>query len=721
VRVRPLIAGVMAAICLAQTAMARAPKLASDARVSSVEYHFIGPHVLGEADFSPMIATSGPGGLDHLQAATSWIPFVPDPHPHPFSAVVLQQDLERLRRQLRRKGFPEGQADYDVSVEHNRRDVRVTFTISEGEPTRVHSMTLLDGSAPDAGALPDSVAAVCDKEWRRLVKKMTGERLSDDLAEEARKGLGAALGDGGYPSAQLSLFTAADSAANGVDLTWRVAAGMRTRIGDIRVEGVKSVPEPLVVRQLGLEPGEWYSRRAIEQSRLQLQSVALFQRSDLVLAPPTSPDSGALIRALIQESRARLTNLELGYVTDGAGVTTQARWTHPNFTGGARSFDAIGLIQTGWGATNGEQDKLLRATLTLTQPYVASPRLSLNAGPSVERRDGRIDQSVSASLTGTLVYRFNALQSAALRYDYTYRKLNELHIPGLLTAAIDTLHGVAGLSDAIIDSLKTPDRIPQFIFFTSLGHLDDIARPRHGLVFKPNLSVTLPPGWGTVNFGKVDAQLTLFSPIPGRANALMLRGSAGAVWPFGVSVPGPGLGPVIEWYRLRDQVLKAGGATDVRGYASELLGPKYPVLETSVNGTDTVLSSSRYSPIGGLRRVTASAELRLAMPRFGPSIFAHLFADAGRVWTTDDRYRFSNLVTSADETRMFYTTGGGVGYYTPVGAIRFDFGYKLNPSVFDLRSPSDVLRALFAGKPATSAPVQNQRRYAFHLSLGLFF
>jgi outer membrane protein assembly factor BamA len=134
-----------------------------------------------------------------------------------------------------------------------------------------------------------------------------------------------------------------------------------------------------------------------------------------------------------------------------------------------------------------------------------------------------------------------------------------------------------------------------------------------------------------------------------------------------------------------------------------------------------VLSSSRYSPIGGLRRVTASAELRLAMPRFGPSIFAHLFADAGRVWTTDDRYRFSNLVTSADETRMFYTTGGGVGYYTPVGAIRFDFGYKLNPSVFDLRSPSDVLRALFAGKPATSAPVQNQRRYAFHLSLGLFF
>jgi outer membrane protein assembly factor BamA len=346
--------------------------------------------------------------------------------------------------------------------------------------------------------------------------------------------------------------------------------------------------------------------------------------------------------------------------------------------------------------------------------------LSLSAGPAFERRDGRIDQSVSSSLIATLVYRFNALQSAALRYDYTYRQLKELHVPGLITTALDSLTGIAGLSNAIIDSLKTPDRIPQLVFFTSLGHLDDLARPRHGLVFKPNLAVTVPARWGTVNFTKADMQVTMFAPFPGPANALMLRGSAGAIWPFGVSIPGPGLGSALEWYRLRDQILKAGGATDVRGYASELLGPKYPVLETDVVGTDTVLSSPRYNAIGGFRRVTGSVELRLAIPRFGPAIFGHLFTDAGRVWTTDDRFQLGGLVSS-DETRTFYTTGGGIGYYTPVGAIRFDVGYKLNPSVYDLRSSSDVLRALFQGKPATAAPVDSRRRYAFHLSLGLFF
>lgn len=723
-RLRLLIAWLVAGACLAAPAAARIPKLAADARVRSVTFRFIGHHELKPADFEPVIVTSAPSTLDRITEAVSWIPFVPDPHPHPFSPVVLQQDLERVRRTLAREGFLSASADYEVDVAENRRDVKVTFIVREGEPTRIRSLALA-GSAradtiamPDTTALPDSLARTCATAWRGILRGV-GERPSTERLEAARKALSDALGNDGYPAPRLAAATTVDSSRNEVDIVWIVTSGPRVRLAEVSAEGVKSVPEATAVRQLGLEPGVWYSRRDFEQSRMLLQSVPLFQRSNVVLVPPASPDSGAAVRAVIQETSARLTNLEVGYVTDGAGITSQARWTHPNLTGGARSFDAIGLVQTGWWAT-GEPDQLLRATFTLTQPYVGSPRYSLNGGPSIERRDGRVDRSVSTSLTATLVYRINALQSAALRYDWTYRQLQELKIPGLISAAVDSLAEIPGLTNALIDSLKQPDRIPQLVFFTSLGHLDDIARPRHGLVFKPNLAVTVPPSWGTVNFGKADAQLTMFAPMPGPENALMLRGTAGAVWPFGASVPGPGLGPAVEWYRLRDQVLKAGGATDVRGYASELLGPKYPVIDEQVNGTDTVLTSSTYAPIGGLRRVTATAELRIAIPRFGRSIFGHLFTDAGRVWTTDERFRLNGLI-APDEERMFYTWGGGVGYYTPVGAIRFDLGYKLNPSTYDLRRPDEVLRAVAAGLPASAAPVHESQRYAFHFSLGLFF
>ena len=666
------------------------------------------------------MATTAPGTMDRVNQAAAWIPLVPDVQPHPFSAILLQEDLERLRRYLGRKGFLDANADYDVSVASNRRDVRVVFNVREGEPTLVRSMTLLDGNSQSGGALPESLARVCANGWAQLTRSQVGERLSDDLLADGRRALSGALADAGYPASRLDVETATDSTRRVADLTWRVSSGPRMRLGEVRIEGPRPGHEWLVVRQMGLERNEWYSRRDVEQARMQLQSVPLFQRSDVVLVDSMASDSGVAIRAVVHESRARLTNLEVGYVTDGAGITSQVRWTNPNLTGGARSFDAIALVQTGWGATSDQLDRLLRTTLTLTQPYVASPRVSLSAGPALESRDGRVDRSVSASALATLVYRINALQSAALRYDYTFRQLKELHVPGLISAAIDTLSGVDGLTDAIVDSLKTPDRIAQMVFFTSLGHLDNLSRPRHGLVFKPYLALTVPASWGNINFGKADAQLTFFVPIPGQTNALMLRGSAGGVWPFGASLPGQGLGPAVEWYRLRDQVLKAGGATDVRGYSSELLGPKYPVIETEISGTDTVLSSSRYNSIGGLRRITGSAEFRIAIPQFGPAIFGHLFTDAGRVWTTDERFHLGGLI-APDEERMFYTTGGGIGYYTPVGAIRFDVGYKLNPSTYDVRKSSDVLLVVRSGLPASAAPVVSSLRYAFHLSLGLFF
>lgn len=719
-RVLALIAGALISASLATAAPARAPKLAADARVSSLEFRFVGRHVLTAADFENLIATSAPGNLDRLTVATAWIPFVPEPTPHPFVPILLQQDVERVRRTLRRKGFSSGDADYQVEVSPNRRDVHVVFVIREGEPTVLRSLALVDGSVSPPVPLPDSLEQACSDVWSRLRKHQLGQRLSDESLEEARAALVGALGNAGYPAARLENAVTLDSTSRQANVVWSLVSGPHARISSLAIEGLHAVPEPLVTRQVGLVPGQWYSRKAIDQSRLQLQSVPLFQRSEILLGRSVSADSGVGVRVLIQESRARLTNVEAGYVTDGAGVTGQVRWTDPNLTGGGRSFDAVGLVQTGWWATSGDEDRLLRATLTLTQPYVASPRLSLSAGPAIERRDGRIDRSVSSSLIATLVYRISALQSAALRYDYTYRRLDELKVPGLVSAAIDTLGGFGGLSEALLDSIKTPDRIPQLVFFTSLGQLDDISRPRHGIVIKPNLSVTILPAWGTVNFGKADVQVTFFAPIPGSTNALMVRSSIGGLWPFGASVPSQSSGAAVEWYRLRDQLLKAGGATDVRGYASELLGPKYPVIETNVSGVDTVLSSSRYSSLGGMRRMTASAELRIALPRFGRAVYGHVFADAGRVWTTDERYKLGGIFTS-DEERVFYTTGGGIGYYTPVGAIRFDLGYKLNPSLFDVRHSGDVLQALVAGQAASSAPVDSRLRYAIHLSLGLFF
>jgi outer membrane protein insertion porin family len=689
---------------------ARVPRLASDVEVRSLSFHFLGAHQLIDADLTPHMATTSRSWTDDAQGLVAWAPFIPDPAHHPFSPLVLQEDMVRLRHYYRRQGFLEAAVDYDVRADRRRRWVKVKVAVSEGRPLTLRSLALADSTG--AALEPDPQDTKLVAHWNKIHATHLGRRFREEELSALQADLLAAFDDRGHALAVVQPQVKIDSAAYAVDLVCRVAPGARLRIASLDVHGTRSVPAKLVTRQLALRTGDVVSRGALAKGRANLQSVGLFRRADVTLGK-ASDDSLAPVTVAITEGRPRFTNLELGYVTDGAGVTSQARWTHPNFTGGARSLDAIVLVQTGWGATGSEEpDRLLRTSLTLTQPYVASPVVTLSFGPAIEARDGPLDRSKAWSALATLVYRFNPLQSAALRYDYTYRKLDELGFTELSSAY------AFGTGD-LLDSLRSPTRTSQFILFTTVGGFDDLSRPRHGFVLKPNLSVTAPPGTGNIEFARADFQGTFFAPIPGRSNALMLRGTVAGLWPFGASVPAPGSNAALQWFRLRDQVLTAGGANDVRGYGSRLLGPKVPsVVATEVDG-DTVLSSDHYLPVGGTRRATATAELRLGIPWFGRDVFGHLFADLGRVWNTDDRFVLPTVPD--DGYRVFYTTGGGLGYYTPVGAIRLDVGYKLNPSVFDVRDPGDVLAATLAGRPASSAPVREHMRYNFHLSLGLFF
>jgi outer membrane protein assembly factor BamA len=735
-------------------------RVSPDAEVRSLGFRFEGPHEVQAEDLKPLIATHGPVWGEWAWSAVAWIPFVGDPPPRPFRPVTLQEDVVRLRHHYRRHGFLESRVGYELDVDRRGRQVGVTFVVGEGPPLMIRSMTTVDAAGRASLGLDPELQSSFAATWRQVTSRHVGGRFREADVNAIEAGIREALSNNGYPAARIEPMAAIDSLAHEVDLRWTIAIGPRVRISSIAIEGVKSVDQVHVTRQLPFQSGDWFSLREVERGRANLQSVALFRQTDIARddpvdssagagADPTDdppdgsaansnadspPDSGGAssaadtaavlqaplaLRVSIAESRPRFTNLEAGYVTDGAGVTAQARWTHPNFTGGARSLDVLGLVQTGWGTTSDVPDRLARASLSLTQPYVGSPSLSLAVGPALEVSDGRIDASTSYSGLATLVRRLNPLQSVALRYDFTYRQLRELNVAGLEGGVGNTIAVRAVISPAFVDSLEQPVRISQFILFTSLGALDDISRPRHGLIVKPNLAITFPAVFGNVEFARADIQGTVFTPFPGRANALMLRGTLGGLWPFGASVPSAGATPAFEWIRLRDQVLTAGGANDVRGYEGRMLGPKFPDVEPQLVNGDTVLTAERYFYLGGLRRFTGSAELRLKPPRSPPNVFAHLFADAGRVWTPDERFRLGAVAPDAE--RVFFTTGGGIGYYTPVGAIRFDVGYKLNPSVYDLRKPGDVLAALQAGQPAENAPIDKWRRYGFHLALGLFF
>ena len=96
--------------------------------------------------------------------------------------------------------------------------------------------------------------------------------------------------------------------------------------------------------------------------------------------------------------------------------------------------------------------------------------------------------------------------------------------------------------------------------------------------------------------------------------------------------------------------------------------------------------------VGGHSMFESSAELRA--PVWG-NLSAVFFADAGNVWNNAWDLKFGDLR---------YDVGPGIRYLTPIGPIRADVGFQLNP----------IPGLLIDGKPET-------RHFRFHFSIGQAF
>jgi outer membrane translocation and assembly module TamA len=94
-----------------------------------------------------------------------------------------------------------------------------------------------------------------------------------------------------------------------------------------------------------------------------------------------------------------------------------------------------------------------------------------------------------------------------------------------------------------------------------------------------------------------------------------------------------------------------GGASSLRGWGRFEVGP------TSGFGL----------PLGGHTMLEGTSEVRLPL---WEDVGAVWFVDYGNVWSQAWDFNLNDLR---------YAVGPGLRYLTPVGPIRVDFGYQLNP------------------------------------------
>lgn len=275
-------------------------------------------------------------------------------------------------------------------------------------------------------------------------------------------------------------------------------------------------------------------------------------------------------------------------------------------------------------------------------PYAFTTRTTLLLSGGMEQKDTEAYVNRRLFFTPLLEYRLSKHCAFYLGYNVEKDRLRELK-----TAVPD----------------PEEEKALQYISSVPLGLRYDtrnsVLNPTRGTYFHLRVEVASDAIGSEVEFLRPVAELRQVWPLDRpRGWYLATRAEAGLCYPL----PGTERIPLIRRFFV-------GGPDTVRGFPYQRLGP----LDESGK------------PLGGEAYAVGNLELRFPLWQ---KLGGVLFLDAGNA--------YENISREIGSLR--FTAGAGLRYHTPVGPLRLDFGYQLNP-------PAD-------------APIG---RYEFYLSVGQAF
>lgn len=260
----------------------------------------------GERYYFQKVTFAGLEAVDAQEAESFFFPegslFVTEGE-RAYSPAALDGGMASLRRRLAQLGYPEASVALASPPElAPTGEVTVALSVDEG-PQFVWGTAQVEGSAPEVAP-------------GRLPPPDPGTVYNDDGLQDWIVAVRNAHFVAGYPNARVSASSLLDPAEAGgevrVDLTLEVDPGVRTRLGEIRFEGLERTNERFLRSRLDLGPGDWLNRLEVEEAQFDLGRLGIFRRVRQRLEPSGEGPASDLVFAVEERERNEVSAL-VGY------------------------------------------------------------------------------------------------------------------------------------------------------------------------------------------------------------------------------------------------------------------------------------------------------------------------------------------------------------------------------------------------------------------------
>jgi outer membrane protein insertion porin family len=600
--------------------------------------------------------------------------------------------------------------------------LKLVYRIDEGDQLRVGTVTLEGNEHVDTPKLTP------------LLNTNPGQLLSPQNLAGDRDALFTDYLSRGFRQVQVEVAQQMEAAdPSKVDIVFHITEGQQIFVRKVLITGMHYTRPATVDRAITLHPGDPLDQSALMDTQRNLYELALFNEVNTAVENPNGGDAEKTV--LLQLSEARRWTLTYGFGFEAqtgnpqyncGGLNAAGATCNPNGKTGV-SPRVLGAI-----TRNNLFGRELSASLQGTYGLLEQKINLLFEDPHFEgRRNFGLD--FSAGYANSL----DVTTYVASKLEGSFRLSQHFDTPGGFLSKANTFIYQLNFRRVKVqaNSLQVaPGEIEQESAATRVAgpaltwirDTRDSPLDAHRGTYTSFQEFLSDKYFGAqAQFNRLDVSNSSYYSFDKGRFVIARNTRYGQERAFGT--------PAEELIPLPERLF-AGGPTALRGFSVNAAGPRDP--ETGF-------------PIGGAGAFANSTELRLpppTLPWFGNSLsivifhdMGNIFTNASDIWASAIRSRQPNRDTCKDLTvpanpatwngpvtstgwqgacsfnYFSHAPGAGLRYHTPVGPIRVDFSYNLNPPIYPVAYNYSL-------SPANSDPhVGEASHFNFFFSLGQTF
>jgi outer membrane protein insertion porin family len=620
-------------------------KITEHTRVSVRRVTFIGNDSVGDDELRAVMFTGNPGFFAFGSGG-------------PFRQDAFERDMAVISALYYDRGYLQVSINTPrVMLTPDRNGVELSITIEEGPRYKIRRFRVFERDTEGKEIEPIGGR----RKLRSLIRAESGSYFNRAQLLEDLQAVRTLYRDAGFANVLADPETTLDPGSREVDVVVPILRGPLVHFGRIEVQGNTKTRDKVIRRELEIVEGDTFSETNLERSRRRVTALGYFERVDL-----TTQDEGNDRISVLVEVAEKPT----GTFQVGAGFSSIE-----NFIATAQIQQA-NLFGNGQSLSLNAQLSGIRTLVNVRyfEPYLLDSsvgftvdlfeQLRIYNDFSQGTRGGAltfgyplIDPELSASLTYTL-------QRDTVSTETTSTFLQG----GTSLSAFNRLPLANLFNDGITSSLR-----PALTWDTR----DNRLFPTSGVLLRASTEIAISELGSTNEFLRNRFTGQFYYPLGGGL-VVKLNTQIGLV----TSPSADGV-PIFARFFL-------GGIVDVRGFRFRSLGPRAPLTESTDPNSVPIVNGAN---IGGNLMYYDNLELEFPILE-DVGIRGVVFTDAGNAWNLEGVYCQAGARPLYDELNPCFnfpndllnlrtSWGFGLRWFSPLGPLRFEYGFPFAPLPFE--------------------------------------